>query len=111
MGLEQEISAYKQGYQAGYQKALADYHIIPNDPLIPNEILTLPLDHLGLSSRAVNCLHSAGCYCIGDACLLKESQILKIRNLGSKTSAEIAALIVGFGISHTAWTQFVSKNG
>lgn len=104
--MDQEKESYRLGYLAGYQKALQDYHIIPRDAHIPVEIQTLPLDSLGLSSRAVNCLHAAGCHCIGDVCKLESSQIMRMRNLGPKTAAEIAALLLGYNIHHTAWNQF-----
>ena len=107
METEHEQALYRQGYLAGYQKALMDYCIFPKDSHIPVEIQTLPLDNLGLSARAVNCLRSAGCNCIGDVCGLDELRIQRTRNLGPKTAAEIAALIVGYGIYHTAWSQFL----
>lgn len=107
METKQEQDLYRQGYLAGYQKALMDYHILPKDSHIPVEIQTLPLDNLGLSARAVNCLRSAGCSCIGDVCGLDEFHIQRMRNLGPKTAAEIAGLIVGYGIYHTAWNQFI----
>ena len=109
--MEQEKNLYHQGYsrgyQAGYQQALADYDLIPKDSQIPVEIQTLPLDHLGLSKRAVNCLHAAGCHCMDDVCKLDAARILRMRNLGTKTAAEIAAVIIEYGIHHTAWSQFV----
>ena len=105
--MDQEKELYRLGYRAGYQKALQDYHIIPKDNHIPVEIQTLPLDSLGLSTRAVNCLHAAGCHCLGEVCKLDSAQIMRIRNLGNKTAAEIAALLLEYNIHHTAWSQFV----
>ena len=68
MDAKYEQALYCQGYLAGYQKALMDYHILPKDSHIPVDIATLPIDQLGLSARAVNCLHAAGCRCIADVC-------------------------------------------
>ena len=107
METEQEEALYRQGYIAGYQKALMDYHILPKDSHISVEIQALPIDNLGLSARAVNCLRIAGCNCIGDVCGLDELRIQRMRNLGPKTAAEIAGLIVEYGIHHTAWSQFL----
>ena len=107
MDIEQEQALYRQGYLAGYQKALMDYQILPQDSQIPVDIATLPVDHLGLSARAINCLHAAGCRCIADVCGLELLRIQRMRNLGPKTAAEIAGLIVGYGIHHTAWSQFL----
>ena len=107
METEQKQALYRQGYIAGYQKAMMDYHILPKDSHIPVEIQRLPIDNLGLSARAVNCLRTAGCTCIGDVCGLNELRIQRMRNLGPKTAAEIAGLIVEHGIYHTAWSQFL----
>ena len=107
MNAKYEQALYCQGYLAGYQKALMDYHILPKDSHIPVDIATLPIDQLGLSARAVNCLHAAGCRCIADVCGLDLFRIQRMRNLGPKTAAEIAGLIVGYGIHHTAWSQFL----
>ena len=48
METEQEEALYRQGYIAGYQKALMDYHILPKDSHISVEIQALPIDNLGL---------------------------------------------------------------
>ena len=109
--MDQEKELYRLGYQAGYQKALQDYHIIPKDSHIPVEIHALPLNSLGLSTRAVNCLHAAGCHCLGEVCKLDSEHIMRMRNLGTKTATEIAALILGYNIHHTAWSQFVHGIG
>ena len=106
--LREEEAIYQLGYRAGYQRALADYHIDPGDGQIPREVASLPLVSVGLSARAVNCLRTAGCMCVGDVCRLDEGRILRMRYLGPKTAAEIAALLLGYGIYHTAWTQFAA---
>ena len=111
MGAEREKDPYKLGYIAGYRQALADYQIIPRDSHLPVEIQTLSVDQVGLSARAVNCLRAAGCCCIADVCRLDEARIRRMRNLGTKTAAEIAGLIIGYGIHHTAWSRFVEGGG
>ena len=111
MDVKQEKDAYELGYQAGYRQALVDHQIIPSDPHVPVVIQALPIDHAGLSVRAVNCLRAAGCCCIADVCRLDEARIRRMRNLGPRTAAEIAGMIVGYGIHHTAWSRFVDGGG
>ena len=102
---------YQQGFQAGYQTALA--HCRQNAAAPPQDKLTIPLESLGLSSRALNCLRNSGCQCLGDVRNLSEHQIATMRNLGVKTAAEIAEVLAEYGLllthrakyhPHEPWT-------
>ena len=97
---------YQQGFQAGYQTALA--HCRQNVAAPPQDKLTLPLESLGLSSRALNCLRNSGCQCLGDVCSLSEHQIATMRNLGVKTAAEIAEVLAEYGLRLTHWAKYHS---
>ena len=52
----------------------------------------------GLSVRSYNALMRAGCKTVGEAITaINESSLLKVRNLGVKSVAEICALILEYG--------------
>ena len=50
----------------------------------------LPLEALDLSVRAYNCMKRYGCNTLGDLLSLKQSDYMKVRNLGHKSFEEIA---------------------
>ena len=99
-------SDYERGFRHGYQKAIEDLMNGEPSTMIPTEIAQLPLDAVNLSSRARNCLHYAGCRCLADVCGLSEIQISMMRNLGKKTSAEIAEVLEDHGLCHTHWSKY-----
>ena len=97
---------YQQGFQAGYQTALA--HCCQDTSAPSQDLLTLPLEALGLSSRARNRLTCAGCRCLGDVCALSIHQIATMRNLGIKTAAEIAEVLAEHNLHNTHWAKYRS---
>ena len=100
------ISEYERGFRHGYQKAIEDFKNGELHTSIPTEVAQLPLDAVNLSSRARNCLRCAGCRCLADVCGLSEMQIAMMRNLGKKTSAEIAEILEAHGLCHTHWSKY-----
>ena len=99
-------SDYERGFRHGYQKAIEDFMNGELSTTIPTEIAQLPLDAVNLSSRARNCLQFIGCRCLADVCNLSETQIAMMRNLGKKTSAEIAEVLEDHGLCHTHWSKY-----
>jgi DNA-directed RNA polymerase subunit alpha len=57
------------------------------------KILTTPVDELELSVRAHNCLRAANIKTIADLVRREESELLKFRNFGRKSLAELAEII------------------
>jgi DNA-directed RNA polymerase subunit alpha len=60
------------------------------------EILLKPVDELELSVRAQNCLRAANIKTIGDLVRYREQDLLRFRNFGRKTLAEVAEVIQSF---------------
>lgn len=59
-----------------------------------------PLDVLGLSNRAHNCLRRAGFRSIADVASLTDEQLLSVRNLGAKTLAEVREKLAAYLDDH-----------
>ena len=62
-------------------------------------ILKTPVDELELSVRSHNCLKAADIKTIADLVRKDESEMLKFRNFGRKSLAELIEIIEGFGLS------------
>ena len=98
---------YKTGYDQGYKDGYADGQNGFEQPSISEELLNHPIDSLGLSVRAYNCLLRADCKRVGDVVRLSKDQIQRIRNLGAKTANEIACVIRDLGIPNTSWSTYI----
>ena len=98
---------YKTGYDQGYKDGYSDGQNGAEQPSISEELLNHPIDSLGLSVRAYNCLLRAGCERVGDAVRLSDDQIQRIRNLGAKSANEIACAIRDLGIPNTSWSTYI----
>ncbi len=73
------------------------------DPHSNDQPLSLddtPLDALGLSTRAYNCLRRAGLRAVAEVAALADEQLLGIRNLGVLTLAEIREKLTLYLDSH-----------
>ncbi|MBO2518236.1 MULTISPECIES: DNA-directed RNA polymerase subunit alpha [Limnochorda] len=64
-----------------------------------DRLLELPIEELDLSVRSYNCLKRAGINTIEDLVRKTEEDMLKIRNLGKKSLAEIKEKLGNFGLS------------
>ncbi len=62
------------------------------------EVLLTPVDKLGLSVRSYNCLKAANVKTISDLVRKQESDMLKFKNFGRKSLAELAQLIQERGL-------------
>lgn len=62
-------------------------------------ILTRSVDNLELSVRAHNCLKAANIKTLGDLVSLEETDLLKFRNFGRKSLAELAEVVVANGLT------------
>ncbi len=62
------------------------------------KILNTPVDELELSVRAHNCLKAANIKTLAELVSLQESELLKFRNFGRKSLAELGDVVVQFGL-------------
>ena len=69
-------------------------------------ILITPVDELELSVRSHNCLRAAGIRTIAELVHREEAELLKFRNFGRKSLAELAEVIEGYGLQ---WGYPVNK--
>ena len=61
--------------------------------------MKVPISELELSVRSSNCLREARIKTIGDLVKRSELEMLKYRNFGKKSLAEINKILVGMGLS------------
>ena len=98
---------YKVGYAQGYKDGNADGKNGVEKPAIAEELLNHPVESLGLSVRAFNCLHRVNCLRVGDVVRLSAYQIQTMRNLGPKSANEIACALRNIGIDNTNWNAYI----
>lgn len=84
---------YAKGFQAGYLRCISDMKENATPRYDAENILALPIESLGLQTRALNCLRRSNCICIQDVAQLSDSQIRVMRNLGPKTAREIVCAL------------------
>ncbi len=104
---EEHRKGYQSGFCDGYQKGATDAHSGFLEVNNAEDILNWPIEKMGLSAAAFNCLHQANLQRLGDVVNLSSSQIFAMKNLGSKRANEIAAAIQKCGIYHTAWDKYL----
>ncbi len=75
------------------------------------EKLNLPITELELSVRSANCLKEASIKSIGELVKRTEADLLKYRNFGKKSLAEIQGILKGMGLSLGMGIKPVSKKG
>lgn len=63
------------------------------------ELLVKPVDELELSVRSYNCLKAAGIKALGDLVVQTEAEMLKHRNFGKKSLAELNEILQGLGLT------------
>jgi len=67
--------------------------------------LLLIIEEMGFSIRTFNCLKRAGYTTLQDLLLLTLTEIKKIRNLGLRSSGEVAYKLKELGFDDTAWAE------
>lgn len=98
---------YKTGYDQGYNDGYLDGKNGTEKPSVSEELLNHPIESLGLSVRAFNCLRRAQCLRVGDVVRLSAEQIERLRNLGPKSANEIACALRNIGIPNTNWCRYI----
>jgi DNA-directed RNA polymerase subunit alpha len=67
--------------------------------MIDQEIFNESIDHLGLSTRAYNCLVNAGVSSVKELVEIKEYECSQIKGCGLKTLKEIKQILCKYGLS------------
>ena len=98
---------YTHGYFAGYRDARRDMENGINQLNIECDLLSHPIETMGLSVRTFNSLSSAGLHYIDHIVELSKDRIIAIRNLGVKGRMEVARWLDEHGIANTAWNIFL----
>lgn len=106
MKKEQDTQFYK-GYVAGYHDGLTAARNGTLTEFGCPEWINHPITRSDLSTRAINCLLRVGCACTADIVELSEHSIETMRNLGTKTAAEIAHWLDDHGIHYSAWCKYL----
>ena len=63
--------------------------VVDEETMRIRKLLAIPLNELGLSVRAYNCLKGAGVELLGDLAKLEVSDLMKFRNFGKKSLKEL----------------------
>ena len=103
----QQNSMYRKGYLAGYRDGVASAIRNQSATMVDSDFTSFPISTMALSTRACNCLTRAGCTHIADVVALSEDTISRMRNLGTKTAAEIALWMEANGICYSAWSKYL----
>ncbi len=105
MKIAQEQSGYNRGFAEGYRAGLAD-GLAGRRP-DQQAALSEPVECLGLSTRARNCLNAQGCRTVAEVAALPEEKIRYMRSLGPVTADEIARALRRRNVFHTGWDAFL----
>lgn len=98
---------YRKGYIAGYRDGIRAADSGKAATIIEKGIVDFPVEVMGLSTRACNCLSRAGCANIADVVVLSDQAIAAMRNMGAKTASEIAHWLDDNGICYSAWSKYL----
>lgn len=97
---------YYEGYIAGYRDGVKDAISGKTDDWQSSELGKLPIHAMAISTRACNCLVRCGCTYVEDVVALSAESIMRMRNLGRKSAAEIAPWLTEHGILCSAWSEY-----
>ena len=75
------------------------------------KILKTPVDDLELSVRSHNCLRAANIKTLADLVRREESELLKFRNFGRKSLAELSEIVEEFGLTFGMDVEKYLKDG
>ena len=98
---------YYEGYIAGYRDGVKDCISGKTEDWRFSDIGKMPVGAMGLSTRAYNCLTRYGCVNVEDVFALSKDSIMRMRNVGTKTAAEIAHWMIEHGILASAWSEYL----
>lgn len=93
----ERAKAYREGFMDAYFRGGGHG---------PGNVPDMPVEMLGLSAYGLNCLMRAGIRTVGETAEISEEDLRRMRNLGPKTAAEIAAALRKQGVIYTIWDKF-----
>lgn len=96
---------YNLGYRAGYRNGAEAAQ--SGNPHPEEDLLNLPIENLGFSTRTYHCLRLAGYGRVRELAAVSEEQAARIRNLGRKSADEIARTLQAHGLPYTAWSKYL----
>ena len=100
---EKDTGSYTKGYRLGYLDGYRD----GAGQDCPISAPDLPVEYLGLSTRARNSLIQAGMGRIRDVATANRTKIRYMRHLGPKSADEVARALRAMGICGTDWDLFL----
>lgn len=68
------------------------------DEVVDTSVLSIPIEDLGLSVRAFNCLKMAEIETLGELVAFKKEALLRFRNLGKNSLFEIEEIVKSYGL-------------
>lgn len=98
---------YYKGYIAGYWDGVKDHASGKVADGQSSDIGKMPIQAMALSNRTRNCLVNCGYTHVENLIALNRYDIMRMRNVGSKTIAEIAEWLTGHGVYCSAWSEFL----
>ena len=102
-----KVAQCRKAYIVGYRDGVRDAQNGMDLTNIDSDLLKLPVEAMEITTRARNCLLWTKCYTIGDVLRLDADDIRKIRNMGSKTAAQIAHWLIAHGFYCSAWSEYL----
>ena len=72
--------------------------------------MTFTIDELDFTIRTNNCLKRHGVHTLGELCNMTESEVKKVRNLGSNSLKEIKTKLAEYGLSLAKIERFKARN-
>jgi len=98
--------AYKKGYEEGY--AAGENMVKEKIPTIISGA-NIPIEDLDITVRPYNCLKSIGAETVYDILEFTVEDIKNIKNLGKKSSVEIARALQKKGIVSDGWDSLINR--
>ena len=102
-----ENKMYYKGYIDGYLAGIKDAERGTVRTIRKEDIQTLPIGIMTVSTRGLNCLSREGCVSVADVAALESRAIESMRSMGAKTASEIAHWLEDHGIRFTAWSKYL----
>jgi len=98
--VEVKLESKKKELEAAYRAKLILAESESSSGEVRPELLQMPIEELGLSVRAYNCMRRAACHNVGDFLQTFPTQesAKSMTNLGSKSMSEIRMALAGIGI-------------
>lgn len=98
---------YKEGYADGYKTAYSEKLSDPEKVI--EAIPEVPLEDLGLTVRAYNCLKRAGINTLRELAKSNPTGVAKARNLGKRSFCEVVDVLEHYGIDTYEYKKILNN--